>query len=293
MKQIDVADRIAKTRWLDSVAGAMREATHKVLRPGAVKDVLHGVWLGHPLHPALAQFTVGCFTGAAILDATGDPDGTAARLIRWGVLGSLPTAAAGLADYADGHEEQQRIGVVHASANTAALVCYVASLRLRAKGRHAAGIALGLMGFTLAGAGATLGGDLAFRHATGPNYAAEVPHTGPADWTDLGAVADFPDGRPERRQAGMIPVFVLRRGTEFAVLHDRCSHLAGPLHEGELVVVDGEQCVQCPWHGSVFRVDDGEVVHGPATSPQPVLEARVVDGRLSVKVREYPGVPAS
>lgn len=293
MKQIEVGDRIAEQRWLDGVAGAIRDVTHKVLRPGALKDALHGVWLGHPLHPALAQLTVGCFTGAAVLDATGDRDRAAARLIRWGVLTSLPTAAAGLADYADGHEEQQRVGVVHATANTTALVCYLASLRLRANGRHAAGVALGLVGFAFAGTGAALGGDLSFRHASGPNHSAEVPHSGPADWTDLGAVGDFADGSAERREAGLIPVFVLRRGTEFTVLHDRCSHMGAPLHQGELVVVDGEQCVRCPWHGSVFQVDDGEIVHGPATSPQPVLESRVIDGRLSVKVREYPGVPAS
>lgn len=293
MKQIELSDRIADQRWLDGVAGAVRDATHKVLRPGVLKDALHGVWLGHPLHPALAQLAVGCFAGAAVLDATGERDGAATRLIRWGVLSSVPTAVAGLADYADGHEEQQRVGVVHATANTTALACYLASLGLRAKGRHAAGVAMGLAGFALAGAGAALGGDLAFRHASGANHAAEVPHTGPSDWTDLGAVGDFPDGRAERRQAGLIPVFVLRRGTEFTVLHDRCSHMAGPLHDGELVVVKGEQCVRCPWHGSVFRVDDGFVVHGPATSPQPVLDSRVVDGRLSVKVREFPGVPAS
>jgi nitrite reductase/ring-hydroxylating ferredoxin subunit len=43
----------------------------------------------------------------------------------------------------------------------------------------------------------------------------------------------------------------------------------------------------------VFRVRDGAVVHGPATAPQPVLDARVEHGRLQAKVRTIPGVPAS
>ncbi|HVV21624.1 MAG TPA: Rieske (2Fe-2S) protein [Pseudonocardiaceae bacterium] len=293
MKQIDPVDRIAEATWLDGVAGAVRDATTKLLRPGWFKDALHGVWLGHPVHPVLAQFAVGCFTGAALLDVTGDRDGAASRLIRFGVLGSLPAAVAGLADYAEGHEEQQRVGVVHATANTMALAGYLVSLRLRATGRHGRGVLTGLMAYSLAAAGAALGGDLAFRWASGPNHAAEVPHAGPEDWTDLGAVGDFTDGKPVRVMAGLIPVLVLAGDGGFAVLHDRCSHMAGPLHQGEIVERDGDRCVVCPWHGSVFRLADGAIVRGPATAPQPVLDSRVENGRLQARVRPIPGVPAS
>jgi nitrite reductase/ring-hydroxylating ferredoxin subunit/uncharacterized membrane protein len=292
MRQVDPVDRIARATWLDGVAGAVRDATKKLLRPGPFKDALHGVWLGHPVHPALAQFAVGCFTGAALLDVTGDRQDAASRLIRFGVLGSLPAAVAGLADYAEGHEEQQRIGVVHATANTVALGCYLVSLRLRTTGRGG-GVLTGLVAFSLATAGAALGGDLAFRRASGPNHAAEVPHAGPADWTDLGAVGDFTDGTPVRVTAGLIPVLVLLADGEFFVLHDRCSHMAAPLHQGDLVEQDGARCVVCPWHRSVFRLADGAIVRGPATAPQPVLDSRVEDGRLQARVRAIPGVPAS
>ena len=57
-------------------------------------------------------------------------------------------------------------------------------------------------------------------------------------------------------------------------LSDRCSHRGGPLHEGELR--DG--CVTCPLHGSVFKLEDGSVVQGPAAYPQPRWETRVRDG---------------
>jgi nitrite reductase/ring-hydroxylating ferredoxin subunit len=149
------------------------------------------------------------------------------------------------------------------------------------------------MGYACATLGATLGGDLAYRHAVGANHAGEVPHTGPEQWCDLGPVPDFADGKPVRRQAGQIPVMIVPNGDGFVVLHDRCSHLAAPLNEGELVEVGGESCVECPWHGSVFRLRDGAVVHGPATAPQPVLDSQVTAGRLRAKVRTYPGVPAS
>ncbi len=292
MKQIDPVDRLAESTWLDGASSVLRTAVQRVLRPGVLKDALHGVWLGHPVHPVLAQFTIGCFTGAALLDVTGDQDG-ATRLIRFGVLGSLPAAVAGLADYADSHEEQQRIGVVHAAANTAALAGYLTSLRLRAAGRRTGGVVVGLLACSLAGVGAMLGGDLAFRWAAGPNHAAEVPHAGPGNWTDLGPVEDFPRGRPVRVMAGLVPVLVVASTGGFVVLYDRCSHMAGPLHEGELVVRDGASCVVCPWHGSVFRLTDGSIVQGPATAPQPTLEHRVENGRLQARVRPIPGVPAS
>jgi nitrite reductase/ring-hydroxylating ferredoxin subunit/uncharacterized membrane protein len=290
MKQIRLIDRLAEMRELDAAAGAVRDVTRRVLQPGTVKDLLHGVWLGHPLHPALAQLTVGCFTGAALLDISGDPGAGAATLIRWGMASSLPTAAAGLADYREAQEEHQRIGVVHAAANTVSLLCYGVSLGLRSAGRERGGRLAGLLGFTMAGLGATLGGDLAFRRAVGANQTAEVPHTGPGEWTDLGPITDFPVGELTRRSAGLIPVAVLRSSDGVAVLHDRCSHMAAPLHQGE-VTDDG--CLVCPWHGSVFRISDGAVVRGPATAPQPVLDSRVQEGRLEAKVKTIPGVAAS
>lgn len=293
MKQIGLIDRLAAARGLDTVAGAVRDVTQRVLRQGTAKDLLHGVWLGHPLHPALAQLTVGCFTGAAVLDVSGHGGDGAARLIRWGMVASVPTAAAGAADYSDAHEEQQRIGVVHVAANSASLLCYGLSLALRSTGRSRGGALAGLLGFTFVGLSSALGGDLSFRRAVGANHAAEVPHTGPGDWCDLGPVEDFPAGELVRRQAGLIPVVVLGSADGITVLHDRCSHMAAPLHQGE-ITGDGEQrCLVCPWHGSVFRISDGAVVHGPATAPQPVLDSRVTDGRLQARVRVIPGVPAS
>lgn len=99
-----------------------------------------------------------------------------------------------------------------------------------------------------------------------------------------------------RRLAGNVPVFVLRRGgiiSDVTVLSDRCPHLSAPLHEGELSEVDGEVCITCPWHASVFRLRDGGVVHGPATAPVPGFASRIKAGVLQARVRTLPGVPAS
>jgi nitrite reductase/ring-hydroxylating ferredoxin subunit len=43
-------------------------------------------------------------------------------------------------------------------------------------------------------------------------------------------------------------------------IDNKCPHFGGPLCEGG--VKDG--IVTCPWHGSQFKIETGEVTHGPA-----------------------------
>ncbi|MEV6042111.1 Rieske (2Fe-2S) protein [Streptomyces xanthochromogenes] len=98
----------------------------------------------------------------------------------------------------------------------------------------------------------------------------------------MGSPSEFPEGQGVRRMLGEVPLLVVREPHgEFRVLVDRCSHMAGPLSQGK--VADG--CVECPWHGSVFRLTDGQNVGGPATAPQPVFETRLTeDGVLEVRL---------
>jgi len=285
-----IPEKLERTEALDRVAGAARDAVQARLTTGPVKDALHGVWLGHPLHPALAQFTLGSFLSASLLDVVGGRPRESNALIVAGLVGTVPTVAAGWADYADGHEEQQRVGVVHAALNGAAVACYAGALLTRSRGGHGV---LTALGGALSGVSAFLGGHMAFRQALGPNQSEAVPHTGPEDWQELGAVADLPDRRPVRRLAGDTPVVVVSRDREVSVLADRCPHASAPMHDGELGDEGGCAVLTCSWHGSVFRVDDGSVVHGPATAPLPRFESRTVDGVLQARVVTYPGVPAS
>jgi nitrite reductase/ring-hydroxylating ferredoxin subunit len=294
MRPFDDIDRLANTQALDKVAAPARDLVHKLLRRQDVKDALHGVWMGHPLHPVLAQLSLGSFVSAGVLDVAPRTRRPATVLIALGLVSAVPTAAAGWADYADGHEEQQRVGVVHAAANIVMLTGYAASLAARARGRGFRGALLGWAALTVGSAGAALGGHMAYHQAMGANHAEGYPHIGPGEWTDVGTVADLPEGEPTRRIVGDVGVLVVRRGERIHALADRCAHASAPLHEGSIVDGDGRgDCVVCPWHGSVFRLDSGSVVHGPATAPQPTFRTRVRDGRLELAVTGYAGVPAS
>lgn len=300
MRPFDYIGRLADQRRLDRLAMPLRDYAKKLLRPRGLTDVLHGVWLGHPLHPALVQLPTGAFFSSAVADALPGQQRSAETLLRTGLIAAVPAAVAGLADYMEGHEEQQRVGVVHAAGNTLALVCYFGSLRLRAAQRRAPALAASSTGHLMLAVSAALGGHMSYHLAMGANHAQGVPHLGPTEWTDVGAFDGLTDGEPVKRFAGDTAVVLVRDGTRVDALSDVCAHASAPLHQG--TVLDGasgdpdaagERCLRCPWHGSVYRLRDGQVVHGPATAEQPPFDSRVVAGRVQVKVRTYPGVPSA
>ncbi|MET9338615.1 Rieske 2Fe-2S domain-containing protein [Nonomuraea sp. NPDC003804] len=281
---VDLADRLEKSRTMDRPIHALAKFVREKIGPGGLRDWLHGVPMGKPLHPPLTTVTIGCWVSAALLDLVkADPRATR-TLIAAGLGSALPTAAAGLTDWSSLHREQQRVGFVHMMVNLAAVGLFSGSLLLRLAGRESGGKALSLAGLGAATVGGYLGGHLAYRQASGANHAEQVAHLVPLGWHDLCRIDDLPQGRPVARRLGYIQLFVLRHGGGVTVLADQCSHLAGPLHQGRIVLEDGVPCVVCPWHGSTFRLGDGSVKHGPATAPAPIFETRVrEDGTIQVR----------
>jgi nitrite reductase/ring-hydroxylating ferredoxin subunit/uncharacterized membrane protein len=277
----NLGERLEATDAIDRVAGPAHERVTAILPSGPVKDVLHGVWLGHPLHPVLTDLPIGFWTSAVVLDLVGGRGARPAAdaLVGIGVAAALPTAATGLADWSDLDKAGRRSGIVHAAANVAATALYGLSFLARRRGHRAGGVALGLAGAAAASAGGFLGGHLAYHRAAGVNRAADAP--APADWTDIETDAALSSDRPVLAHLDGEPIAAAQADQGPVALFERCSHLGGPLHEG--VLVDG--CVRCPWHGSTFRMDDGTVVRGPATATQPAYELRVDGDRIEARRR--------
>jgi nitrite reductase/ring-hydroxylating ferredoxin subunit/uncharacterized membrane protein len=272
--------RLEGASWLDAPSKALAGAVDRALGPGRAKDTLSGTWLGHPLHPVLTDVPIGAWTSVAALDVLGGErarDGDDA-LVALGVLAAAPAMAAGLADWADTIGAERRVGFAHAAANTTALVMYIASWVARRTGRRGVGVALGLAGAATVAAGGYLGGHLSFASGVGvDNTAFQAP---PDDWTPVGAEAQTAaDGRPQYSQAGDVGVLVSRQEGRLCAIAATCTHAGGPLEDG--TVREGQ--VVCPWHGSVFRLGDGHVVRGPATSAQPTFDVRVRDGQVEVR----------
>ncbi len=283
-----VVETIGRATVLDSPARLAMQAVDTALPTPTVRDALHGVWLGHPLHPAIVLLPLGSWISASLLDLLPGRRRDAARtLVGVGVASALPAAAAGWTDWSDLHPEQQRIGLVHAAANAATIGLQLASWRARRRGRQARGAALSLAALAVGGTAAYLGGHLAYRLGAGIDHAEAAAHVLPRQWTRLARLDELPDGEPTRRTLDGAPVFVLRRGQQVDVLYELCSHLSGPLSEGELSGAGAETCITCPWHGSTFRLRDGQVRRGPTTYPQPVLQVRVdPDGSVQARLGE-------
>jgi nitrite reductase/ring-hydroxylating ferredoxin subunit len=73
-------------------------------------------------------------------------------------------------------------------------------------------------------------------------------------------------------------VAVFNVGGELRAIEERCSHRGGPLEKGS---VSG-RVVTCPWHGSQFDLDTGQVIRGPATLPQRTYPVHLEDNVLVV-----------
>ncbi|MEU3979232.1 Rieske (2Fe-2S) protein [Streptomyces sp. NPDC026672] len=276
-------DALEGQERLDGLADTVRGVV-RALPLGRGRDVLHGLWLGHPLHPVLVQLPIGAWTSAAVLDLLPGESRAARRMVALGLATAGPAALAGWVDWAEQRPRQARVGLVHAAANVAAVAAYAGSLVARVRGRGTLGRALGFGGLTVATVGGVLGGHLAYRQAAGTNHAEAVPVTAEPGWHRIGTLDDFPADEPVRRTVGEVPVVVVR--DEEGALHalaDRCNHADGPLHEGKVI----EGCLECPWHGSRFRLSDGVNVHGPAIAPQPLFDCRVApDGTVDVRLAQ-------
>ena len=274
--------KLEQARALDGVSDKLQGLVQAVARPEGLRDLLHGVWLGHPLHPALVQVPVGAFLSAAVLDLTPAGRRAATTLITVGVASAPAAAAAGLLDWSEMTRDRRRVGLVHAAANAVSLGLYTASLVARFTGRPARGRALAYAGLSVAGASAYLGGHLSYAQGGGMNQASPEISQLSEEWVSIGSLASLPDGKPAVRKAGDVPLLIYRTGPRVTAMIERCAHETGPLGEGSIVGSGRDACVVCPWHGSTFRLADGIVVHGPAANDQPMLRTRIRDGAVEV-----------
>jgi uncharacterized membrane protein len=228
---------------LDPAASRMRKLARH-LPAGRVRDVLHGVPLGHPAHPILVHLPMGTWLAAVLLDTLpGDRRRGAQTLINIGLLSSLPAAVSGLADWSQQHERQQRVGVAHVAANGAGVLLFGASSLARILGRQGWGRAFALAGMGAVGVGGTLGGHITYYRAGGVNRADHLLDLVPEGWHDLGPLDTFPEDDVGQADVDGVPVVVARTNGSVRALLGTCPHLGAPLGEGTLV--DG--CVRCPW----------------------------------------------
>jgi nitrite reductase/ring-hydroxylating ferredoxin subunit/uncharacterized membrane protein len=256
-------------------------------RGQTVKNALHGVWLGHPLHPAMTDVPVGSWSVAAALDLLeirGDSNyrSGADFAVLLGLLSSVPVAISGATDWSDTHGKAQRVGAVHGMLNLTAAALYAGSLAARRAERRGVGKTLGFLGFGLVLVSAYLGGELSYTQKIGVNHSPDVEEELPREYTVAIAESELVEGKPAKVNVAGADIFLLKTPTTLYALANKCYHLGGPLSEGK---VEGDSIV-CPWHGSRFCLKDGHVEDGPATNDQPVLDVKIEGGNVLVRARQ-------
>lgn len=282
-----LGDLISGQKWLEpveKVLGAVADTLFLKGVPGGEKlrNFFHGTWLGHPLHPVITDVPIGAWTVATALDvyelATGDDSFArgADVAVGIGLIGAAGAALTGLNDWNYTYEKPRRVGALHATINIAATVCYLGSWWQRRQGCRTAGLTSGFAGYALSMVGAYLGGHLVYNERIGVNHA---PEELPEKFVPVMKEAELPDEKMVKADAEGVPIFVVRHNGRIFALAEKCSHLGGPLSEGEF---DGKTVV-CPWHQSQFSIEDGSVITGPATYAQPCFQVRVRDGQIEVK----------
>lgn len=76
------------------------------------------------------------------------------------------------------------------------------------------------------------------------------------------------------------PVCLAKVDGEICAFTDDCTHIGGPLNEGEL---DGE-VLTCPWHGAQFNVRTGKVLRGPARQDIQIYPVKIEDNVIFVSL---------
>jgi nitrite reductase/ring-hydroxylating ferredoxin subunit len=246
-------------------------ALFRPIRP--IKDLLNGTWLGHPLHAATTDIPIGALLVSVALDLLGQPTAADVALVAT-VVFMLLAAVSGAADYADTDGRARERATLHATIMVVSLVVLLVSLGLRATAPadRTLPIVLSIVGLLGVTAGAFVGGDVvyafgnmvsrhAFRGAGTKWIAVDLPEGG------------FPEGQLVKAKMGINNLVLIRDGERIVALHDQCAHAGGPLSEGTVV----GDAIECPWHGSRFRLSDGHLRRGPAVYDQPAYEVRRTD----------------
>jgi nitrite reductase/ring-hydroxylating ferredoxin subunit/uncharacterized membrane protein len=252
-----------------------------------LQDFLNGVWLGHSLHAVLVDVVVGGSTAALALDllrvvfGVEGLEDAAAWVLGLAWLSGIGAIVTGLTDYKDTspNTAARDVTIVHGVINFVGNGGFFFSMQQRFDGNHDVGFWSLLVAYGIISIGAFIGGHIVYKHGYSVNYNALSRGTRAKEFTAVMPLIDLPEGTPTKATLGATGVMLVRRGEVVHALKETCSHLGGPLSKGEL---DGDT-ITCPWHQSVFRLADGSVVHGPATSRQARYETRVVNGQVELQ----------
>lgn len=272
----------------NGIANVMRAIFGALGTPGRyLQDLLNGVWLGHSLHAVLVDVVVGAATAALLLDLLRVVFGVEGleTATTWVVglafLAGIGSVLTGLTDFKDTSPDTttRDMAGLHGVINLVGMAGFAFSTISRLNGGHGDGFWGLVIGYAIISLGAYIGGHVVYKYGYAVNLNAFSRGKKAGEFTAVLPAAELPENTPTKATFGSTAVLLVRRGDVVHALKNTCSHLGGPLSDGTL----GEDTIQCPWHASVFRLTDGAVVHGPATSRQVSYRARISGDQVEIQ----------
>jgi nitrite reductase/ring-hydroxylating ferredoxin subunit/uncharacterized membrane protein len=249
----------------------------------------------HPIHPLLIAFPIAFFTGTLVFDVLAWVlERTDLQVVAYfaelaGMLGAAAAAVPGIIDYlytVPPESSAKKRATQHGLLNVTVLVLFaVAWFYRRDNADVSVPVLLGLeaVGFGLMMVGGWLGGTLVYRNqiAVDPRYADA------GKWKEQHiknptfpiAVASVTELKPNQMKLLVIDgrrIVLARTEDNHVAFDDRCPHRGGSLAGGSMMC----GTVQCPWHGSQFRVSDGTVTAGPAKEKIATYQVAERDGKV-------------
>jgi 3-phenylpropionate/trans-cinnamate dioxygenase ferredoxin subunit len=101
-----------------------------------------------------------------------------------------------------------------------------------------------------------------------------------ADYFKVAQADELEEGELMAVEADGEPVCLAKVEGCIYAFTDNCTHISGPLNEGEL---DGE-VLTCPWHGAQFNITTGKVLRGPARQDIATYAVKVEDNAVFVSL---------
>jgi nitrite reductase/ring-hydroxylating ferredoxin subunit/uncharacterized membrane protein len=263
----------------------------------------------HPIHPMLVALPIGLWSGSLAFDlaaaARGDGDEpdrlrrSADDMMLAGLVGAVAAAVPGVIDYLaviPPESSAKKRGATHGLVNLGVTALYALNYALRTRsperwGRRM-GVPLSVIGFGGLLYSGWLGGTLVYRNQIG------VDHRGPnatkfresgmlegaaGEPVEVATMDEFEEeGQMKLVHLNGHRIVLARQEGRLLAFSDHCTHKGGPLADGALAC----GVVTCPWHGSQFNIETGEVVSGPAEEKIAVYPVRIEGESIRIPAPE-------
>ena len=101
-----------------------------------------------------------------------------------------------------------------------------------------------------------------------------------ASFVKVANTAEIPAGGAKLVQVNGKEIALFHLDGKFYALDNNCTHVGGPLAEGELQGTT----VECPWHGAQFDITTGKALRAPARGDVACYPARQTGDDIEIEV---------